>query len=98
MFKATVYCVGVKNGDESDFEFLLNNYNKQTDKTNKTNIIYGLSCSKDVSLLSKLLYNVNNNFDNDLVLSAIRNIAIRSNGNRIAWSFVKSNWDKLYEK
>lgn len=99
LFRSTVYCMAVRYGEESEFDYLLDNLFKQTDKANKTSMIYGLSCSKDVSQLSRLLYQVMANAtknDIDLILTAIRYVAIRANGNNLAWSFTKSNWDRLY--
>ena len=40
----------------------------------------------------------NSSNDNSFTLQAIRNVSIRPNGNALAWSYVKSNWDSLYEK
>lgn len=99
LFRRTVYCVGVRYGDESDFDFMSNQLSIQNDKNNKTEIIYGLSCSRELSQLSKLVHLVNTTTnDIDLLLTALRNIAIRANGNSYAWSFTKVNWNKLYER
>ena len=103
LFRPTVYCVGVREGSSADFEFLFKQYNAlniSTDRANKTNVLYGLTCSKDLSQLSRCLAAAMKDPANDIdfTLQAIRNVAIRPNGNALAWSFVKSNWDYLYEK
>jgi hypothetical protein len=84
-------CTTIRNGGVTEFDFALDQYYKTNSSALKTDIIAGLTCSKEGWLLSKLL-------EGEGTLTTIRNIAVSPYGNSFAWNYLKSNWNKLYQR
>lgn len=95
-YKSFVLCTAIEHGTTADFDFIYNHYQKTTDINQKKELIYALSCSRKswllIKLLGELLSNGNDFFD------ALKNVASKSNGYLLAFSFTKNNFYQIFEK
>lgn len=88
-----VLCTSIRHGSAKEFEFLFSKAKGTNDTALKNVLLSGLSCSKEQWQLAKYLNDqlVNSNS----TLTALRNVATKSYGYLLAWSFIKNNWIEL---
>lgn len=90
----------VSYGNLSDWEFLSSEFKKESDLKMKSILQDALSKTRDANLLDLFL---NDQLNETIVnrqdcLSGISYAADNLFGYNFTWSFVKKNWDRLYEK
>uniref|UniRef100_A0A0L8GD67 ERAP1-like C-terminal domain-containing protein n=2 Tax=Octopus bimaculoides TaxID=37653 RepID=A0A0L8GD67_OCTBM len=95
-----IYCIGVRYGDEDEWNFVYNKYKTSTVVIEKSSILNALSCTRHPWLLNKYLKISMNPEkiryqDVSTVLSGISSNPI---GEKIVWDFIRSNWDELATK
>ena len=96
--RAQAMCIGINQGNESDFDYVLGQVNTTRDGTLKSDLIAGLSCTKDALLHLRLLDYQLKNKTADVLVSLI-NIASRPGLSYVtSWNYLKANWDFLYSK
>jgi hypothetical protein len=92
-----VFCAALKVGSKKELDFAFEQLEKQTNLALGRDLIFGLGCSKELWVLSRLL---NKQLENKVVdpLLAIRSVGVNPIGNPFAWNFLKNNWDYIFEK
>ncbi|XP_072021037.1 aminopeptidase N-like isoform X2 [Amphiura filiformis] len=98
--KLTVYCNGIKEGGQDEWDFGLERLKETTDSAEKNLWFYGLACSQEPWILSRYLELV---FDSEVVkhqdaFLVIRFVAENYVGRALAWDFVRANWNRLREQ
>jgi len=95
--RRNVLCSAIKVGGKKEFDFAFDQLEKRNDSVLRRDLIFGLGCSKELWVLSKLLNQQLKNDSLDPVL-ALKSVAVNPIGNAYAWVFVKNNWDYLNNK
>lgn len=95
-YRTLVLCVGVNQGGESEFNFVLDQARKTGDASLRNDLLYGLSCIKDPLLQLKYIDDPLTNQTN--LLTALINVANRPNGYLISWNYLKSQWQSIYDR
>ncbi|XP_056008322.1 putative aminopeptidase-2 isoform X2 [Ostrea edulis] len=95
--KTLVYCTGVAEGDESEWNFVLQQYKQSTLAAESSRLLYALACSKQTWLLSRYLELI---LHSDLVrkqdaVSVINYISQNTIGKDLVWNSVRQNWEQL---
>lgn len=96
-----VYRYGMQNsGDESSWNYTLEQYQKTSLAQEKEKLLYGLASVKDVTLLARYLEMLK---DPDIiktqdVFTVIRYISYNSYGKTMAWNWIQLNWDYLVDR
>ncbi|XP_072020377.1 aminopeptidase N-like [Amphiura filiformis] len=95
--KSVVYCYGIKEGGQAEWEFGLERYQATSDSSEKNTWLYGLSCTQEPWILSRFLELV---FDSSIVRQGdaprlIGNVAKNYAGRALAWDFVREQWEFL---
>ncbi|KAL7866780.1 hypothetical protein AOLI_G00145940 [Acnodon oligacanthus] len=95
--KATVYCNAIAAGGVEEWEFGWNMYKSSSSAGEAEKLLYGLSCSKDLSLLSRYLkYTLDVNIIRKQdATSAILYVANNKHGHLLAWFFIRDNWGHI---
>ncbi|XP_019495552.1 PREDICTED: aminopeptidase N [Hipposideros armiger] len=96
--RSTVYCNAIAEGGEKEWNFAWEQFKKATLVNEADKLRAALACSKQVWILNRYLsYTLNP----DLIrkqdaTSTISSIASNVLGHTLAWDFVQSNWEKLF--
>ena len=53
--KSTVYCTGISDGGEEEWDFLYQQYKSSNVAAEKSRVLTALACTKEVFLLSRLV-------------------------------------------
>lgn len=92
-----VTCIGISQGNESDFNYLFNQMKATNDTDLRANIIASLACTKDPILqLSLLDFQLKANTSD--IFDALIIVTNRPVGFVTSWNYLKRNWDYLYSK
>ncbi len=99
-FRSFVYCTAIREGGEKEWNFASYRYSKETDATERNNLLNGMSCTRLTWLISRFL---NDLIDKDKVriqdtLTGLRAAAIRPDSILKTWNFVKENWNELFSR
>ncbi|CAF5146563.1 unnamed protein product, partial [Rotaria magnacalcarata] len=99
--RSIVYCTVVREGSQSEFNFLWARLQRESIASETFNLLKGLSCTQDPSLilwfLEQHLKNGSVIRDQDLSVS-IENVARSPQANQIAWNWIRDNWSQLFDK
>jgi aminopeptidase N len=95
--RRNVFCSAIKVGGKKEIDFAFEQLEKKNDSSLRRDLMVGLSCSKELWALSKLLNQQLKDDSLDPIL-VIRNTALNPIGNAYTWVFVKNNWDNLYNR
>ncbi|XP_077988862.1 endoplasmic reticulum aminopeptidase 1-like [Glandiceps talaboti] len=100
-FKSIIYCSGVRNGGEEEFNFIWQKYNTTVVPSEVRKLLSALACTKDPKLLQRLL-------DWSLDKTKVRTqdtvsviVGVAANpykGLTIAWQFLMDKWDELHKR
>ncbi|KAM8960785.1 aminopeptidase Q [Pelodytes ibericus] len=92
----SVYCYGIAMGNEKEWEFAWNLFNKSTIQEQVENVYlsFGLSCTKKPWLLYRYLQNI---LEGEIRhhVNVFMILARQDIGRHIAWDFLKENWQRL---
>ncbi|XP_074661085.1 glutamyl aminopeptidase-like isoform X2 [Tubulanus polymorphus] len=98
--KDVVYHAGIVGGDEDNWNYCWEQYNKTQVPSEKSKLLYALAATKDGILLNKYLQ-----FSLDQTkirpqdtVSVIISVANNRVGKYLAWRFVQQNWDLLVSR
>ncbi|XP_052090870.1 uncharacterized protein LOC127727793 [Mytilus californianus] len=96
--KSTVYCSGVASGDEDEWNFVYDKYKTATVAAEKAHLLSALSCTKQTWILNRF---IKMSLDFDQVrkqdsVSVFTGIHGNPIGRDLAWTFLNSNWDRIY--
>ena len=91
-----VFCTAVKHGTQLEYDYLKKKYTHILDMQTKQEILFSLTCGKQLSDLSKI-------FEKELEmnnLAMIRSVLMTSSNdyksvNLIAWNTIKKSWPKI---
>ncbi|CAF4239646.1 unnamed protein product [Rotaria sp. Silwood2] len=99
--RSIVYCTVVREGSRSEFNFLWACLQTESIASETLNLLAGLACTRDPSLiiwfLDQHLTNESIIRDQD-ALSSIEDVARSPAANQIAWNWIRDNWQTLFEK
>ncbi|VDK54220.1 unnamed protein product [Anisakis simplex] len=97
-----VYCEGVKNGGQKEWDAVLEWYKAESVKAEKDRLLYALACSKDVSVLEKFIDKVVDRSHPLVRLQDVRmafyNLASEDSSKKILFDYFTKNWKKLYKE
>ncbi|XP_008059418.1 glutamyl aminopeptidase [Carlito syrichta] len=96
-----VYRYGMQNsGNESSWNFTLEQYQNTSLAQEKEKLLYGLASVKNVTLLSRYLdlLKDTNLIKTQDVFTVIRYISYNSYGKSMAWNWIQLNWDYLVNR
>ena len=96
-YRATVYCTAIRHGTKSDWDSLVEGLTAaDLPEYERNNLLYGLSCSKEVWQVQFYLDKVVK-LEKE-VLTHLRNAVVNPNGHAVAWNFIKENWTSITQK
>jgi len=99
--RSIVYCTVVREGSRSEFNFLWSRLQRESVASETLNLLEGLACTEDPSLivwfLDQHLTNTSIIRDQDSP-SSIANVARSPRANQIAWNWIRDHWSILFEK
>lgn len=97
-----VYCRGIRSGNESDWEFLWEQYEKSDVATEKLSILGALSCTKSVWLLKRYLeWSLNKpslTTRIEYTTHVFESVANGAIGSYVAAEFFFNNFQKIYNQ
>ncbi|XP_033121289.1 aminopeptidase N-like isoform X2 [Anneissia japonica] len=93
--RSVIYCTAVKSGDQNEWYFVLDQYQKSQVAGEQDNLRYALSCSQEPWALSTYL---NFTMGSEVIrpqdwVSAVNEVAKNPVGTPLAWNFFRENWD-----
>ncbi|XP_044131844.1 aminopeptidase Q [Bufo gargarizans] len=94
--KGSVYCYGIAEGGEKEWEFAWNYYNK-SDMEDHWELAFlkdGLSCTKEPWLLYRYLKDSMNSGSPNM-LEVLLDMLKNDIGRHVAWDFLKENWHQI---
>jgi aminopeptidase N len=99
--RSIVYCTVVREGSRTEFNFLWARLQKELIASETLNLLEGLACTKDPSLIVWFLDQ--NLMDESIIRdqdspSSIADVARSPRGNQIVWNWIRDNWSTLFEK
>ncbi|XP_058467773.1 aminopeptidase N [Malaya genurostris] len=98
--KNIVYCTAIKYGDEAEWDFAWQRFQKTTISSEKETLLSALGCSRETWILTRFLeYSMTDEYgirkqDVFRVFLAVSNNVI---GQPIAFSYIRNNWKKMKE-
>ncbi|XP_068103260.1 aminopeptidase Q [Hyperolius riggenbachi] len=99
--KGTIYCYGIAEGGEKEWEFAWNVYNKSAseneDGWEQSYLKHGMSCTKEPWLLYRYVENLIAKKNIHAIMGAFLDMFKNDIGRHIAWEFLKENWHRLNE-
>ena len=99
-FRFFIYCVAIREGGDKEWYFAERQYRKENDSLEISNLLIGMSCTKQSWLIDRFLTNLldkNITKDED-VLSGLFTASLRPDSIFKTWNFVKENWEELYAR
>lgn len=96
-----VYRYGMQaSGNETSWEYMLDQYIKSTLAQEKDKLLYGLASVQDVKLLNKYLNSIKNSnlIKTQDVFTVLRYISFNKYGKTMAWDWTRLNWEYLVER
>jgi aminopeptidase N len=97
-FRSIVYCAAIKHGGKLEWEFALEQYKTEINLNSKENLRFGLSCANElwqVNAYLNMQLNEKHTQSKDCI-GGLRYGMFSSSW--LTWSFVKENWDKLFDR
>ncbi|CAG0924508.1 unnamed protein product, partial [Notodromas monacha] len=98
--KSIVYCNGVANGGEDEWNHAWRHYTKTNLASEETEMLYAMACTKEVWLLSKYLgmtFNKNSTVRSQDAATVFRSIARSVIGRSLAFEYLLNNFFYLKE-
>jgi len=96
--KLTVYCYGIQEGSEDDWNKLWNNYKSEINANELTTMRKALACSKDSSVLYQYLtYATEEVIRVQHKHTVINEVSSTTYGRDVSWTFIEENWDWFYD-
>ncbi|ROL43252.1 Aminopeptidase N [Anabarilius grahami] len=98
--RRAIYCSAIAAGDEDDWEFVWNEYQRATTAAEKDKLRYALSCTKEIWLLNRYLeYTLDPSKIRKMdMVSTINYIAKNVAGQPLAWDFVRGKWSYITQE
>ncbi|XP_073706368.1 aminopeptidase N-like [Garra rufa] len=95
-----IYCSAIASGDDEDWEFAWNEYQRATAPAEKDKLRYALSCTKEIWLLNRYLqYTLDpTKIRKTDIVSTINYIAKNVAGQPLAWDFVRGYWSYITQE
>lgn len=96
-----VYRYGMQHsGDESAWNYMLEQYQKTSLAQEKEKLLYGLASVNNITLLSRYLELIKdpNVIKSQDVFTVIRYISYNRHGKTMAWKWIQTNWDYLVNR
>ena len=99
--RSIVYCTIVREGSRSEFNFLWSRLQTELIASETLNLLEGLSCTEDPSLI---VWFLDQHLTNDSIIrdqdspSSIADVARSPRANQIAWNWILDHWSTLFEK
>ncbi|XP_048024730.1 alanyl (membrane) aminopeptidase-like b [Megalobrama amblycephala] len=98
--RRAIYCSAIAAGDEDDWEFVWNKYQRATVAAEKDKLRYALSCTKEIWLLNRYLeYTLDPSKIRKMdMVSTINYIAKNVAGQPLAWDFIRGKWSYITQE
>jgi aminopeptidase N len=99
--RSIVYCTVVREGSRSEFSFLWTSLQTESITSETLNLLEGLSCTKDRSLI---VWFLDQHLKDESIIReqdvswSIENVARSPSANQIAWNWIRDNWSILFQK
>jgi aminopeptidase N len=99
--RSIVYCTVVREGSRTEFNFLWARLQTELIASETWNLLQGLACTEDPSLI---VWFLNQHLTNESVIreqdspSSIAAVARSPRANQIAWNWIQDHWSTLFEK
>ncbi|XP_023669966.2 aminopeptidase N-like [Paramormyrops kingsleyae] len=96
--RGAVYCSAIEAGGRQEWDFGWKMFQNASVAAEADKLRFSLSCTKDQSLLKRYLdYALDaNKIRKQDAISTIVYIASNVEGSKLAWDFVKRNWDRIF--
>lgn len=98
--KNTAYCQAIDNGDEDEWDFAWDRYQASNVASEKRDLLGGLTCTKEIWLLNKLLnmsLTDGSGIRKQDGRSVISRVALNHIGRDLAFDFVRDQWDRVVD-
>ena len=99
--RSIVYCTVVREGSQSEFNFLWARLETESVASETLNLLQGLACTEDplliVQFLDQHLKNGSIIRDQDSPSSMVT-LARSSRANQIVWNYIRDHWSTLFDK
>jgi len=98
-FRSIVYCTSIANGGEDDWEFMWSRMQEETDSNEFSKLLYGITCSREPWILSRLLQYTKNStlIRKSDIDNVYRNLCYNEYARDLTWDFLRQEWDYIYE-
>jgi len=96
--KLLVYCVGIKQGGETEWNFAWEQYLKANVASEKQSLLSALGCTNKIWLLSKYLgmsYKAGTGIRKQDAATAFYAVAGNDFGRDLAWNYLRNNWKHI---
>ncbi|XP_037798441.1 aminopeptidase N-like [Penaeus monodon] len=97
--KSSVYCHAIAEGGAAEWAFGLNQYLRSNVASEKAKLLYGLGCSKEVTVLTRYLemaFLRNGDIRRQDSIIVFTSVAKNEFGRALAWSFLKDRWNNVF--
>ncbi|XP_063609325.1 aminopeptidase N-like [Penaeus indicus] len=97
--KSSVYCHAIAEGGATEWAFGWNQYLKSNVASEKAKLLYGLGCSKEVTVLTRYLemaFLPNGDIRRQDSIIVFTSVAKNEFGRALAWSFLKDRWNDVF--
>ncbi|CAH1789477.1 unnamed protein product [Owenia fusiformis] len=98
--KAIVYCNAIRNGGIAEWDFVYSRFRVENLASERSRLLASLSCSNEPWILSRYLsWTIDENYirKQDSVSTTIY-ISRNPIGRPLAWDFMRSNWNYIFDK
>nr|XP_039261334.1 aminopeptidase N-like [Styela clava] len=99
-FRKYVYCAAIRHGGLEEWDFAWSKHQHSTNTQLKADLRYGLSCSKEPWILSRLIKYCSNETLVGIKTGYLCLLSISDNeyGRDLFWRFLSENWNELVNK
>jgi len=97
--RSIVYCNAVRYGSYLEWDFIFDKYQKEQDSNEKSKLSSGLVCSKESWINTRFFFYI---IDGSYIRkqdasSLISSLSQNDNARDLIWSFLKDNWNFIYD-
>jgi len=97
--RSLVYCNAVRYGSYLEWDFIFDKYQNEQDSNEKSKLSSGLVCSKESWINTRFLTYITDDsyIRKQDASSLIESLSQNDNARDLVWSFLKENWDFIYD-
>ncbi|XP_018019108.1 aminopeptidase N-like, partial [Hyalella azteca] len=98
--KSAVYCTAIAEGGEDEWRFLWSQYLESNVASEKSTMMRGLGCSKEIWILSKYMkdsFVAGGDIRKQDIARVFSSVASNEYGQDVAWNYLRNNWKAITE-